>query len=116
VFGVIARIRYGLRDSARLWFGDIVEVNLRAARFGSTSLAHVFGVLREGVSAVSGTVSIVRTAVSRWAGSQPWPNTRRRVFTEAGRQLVVEQAPFEIYRIPIARHRYSIVWRWIGCG
>jgi YbgC/YbaW family acyl-CoA thioester hydrolase len=90
LFGVIPRIHYDVRYSARLWFGDVVEVGLRVTRVGSTSLTYAFDILREGVSAASGTMSVVHTAGSG-AGSQPWPADVRRNFEQAGRQLAVEQ-------------------------
>jgi acyl-CoA thioester hydrolase len=95
LFGVIPRIHYDVRYSARLWFGDVVEVHLRVARVGRTSLTHAFDVLHDGVSAASGTVSVVHTPDSS-AGSQPWPETLRHDFEEGGRQPVVEQDSFTI--------------------
>jgi acyl-CoA thioester hydrolase len=79
LFGVVPRVRLEVNHRARLWFRDEVEISLRVARLGTTSITHEFAVRRGGELAVDGV--LVGVHIDPAAGkATPWPEAVRDCF------------------------------------
>ncbi|MFI1938763.1 acyl-CoA thioesterase [Streptomyces purpureus] len=86
LFGSTPRVHFEADYRARLWFGDLVRVELRVTKVGATSLHYAFTVRTQGdETAATGRMSIAHSS-SRASGSTPWPDDVRELFTKAGRQ------------------------------
>jgi acyl-CoA thioester hydrolase len=74
---VIPRVHIEVDYRARLFFNDVLKVNVGVIKVGGSSCTFGFAIDREdGVCAVSGRVVIVH-ASSTTEGSAPWPATLR---------------------------------------
>ncbi|MFD4545829.1 acyl-CoA thioesterase [Streptomyces sp. NPDC058466] len=86
LFGSTPRVHFEADYRARLWFGQLVRVELRVAKVGTASLHYAFTVQAEdGEVAATGRMSIAHSA-ARAAGATPWPDDVREALTKAGPQ------------------------------
>lgn len=77
---IVPRVEYHAEYLARLYYQDLVEVTLRVATVGRTSLTYTFEVRRadDGAVASRGGFTVVR--VDEVSGrSDPWPDDLRKV-------------------------------------
>lgn len=86
-FGREPRVSASVDFSARLWFRDVVDVEMVVEHVGTTSARYGFTVLRDAEPAARGTLTtvFVDPATGRPA---PWPDDLRAALTRSG-----EQAP-----------------------
>lgn len=85
LLGRAPRVRYEVDYTSVLWFNDIIEVELRVATVGRTSVTYEFVVRRAGEIAAQGTMVVVNCDPS--VGTpEPWPDATRSAFTMAGPQ------------------------------
>jgi acyl-CoA thioester hydrolase len=84
-FGREPRVQVSFDFTARLWFRDVVDVEIAVERVGSTSVAYRFDVARRGEVAARGTLIAVHIdpATGR---SVPWPDDVRVVLLTGGEQ------------------------------
>lgn len=80
LFGRIPRVRYEADYSARLWFGQEVEVSIGITHVGTTSLRYAFEVTADGVVAAGGRLVIVYAEPDS-PGAVPWPEEIRAALT-----------------------------------
>ncbi|MEU9133146.1 thioesterase family protein [Kitasatospora sp. NPDC048540] len=85
LFGSIPRVHFEADYLARLWFGDVVRIELRVARVGETSLHYVFEVHGPAGPAATGRMSVVHSAATA-KGAAPWSADARRRLTVCGPQ------------------------------
>ncbi|MFE3186509.1 acyl-CoA thioesterase [Streptomyces violascens] len=86
LFGSTPRVHFEADYRARLWFGDLVRVELRADRVGTASLQYAFTVRGQGEeAAATGRMTIAHSA-ARAKGSTPWPDEVRELLLKAGPQ------------------------------
>lgn len=86
LFGSTPRVHFEADYRARLWFGDLVRVELRVERVGTASLRYAFTVRGQGEGeAATGRMTIAHSA-ARASGSTPWPDEVRDLLTKAGPQ------------------------------
>ncbi|MER8187604.1 thioesterase family protein [Kitasatospora sp. NPDC094015] len=85
LFGSIPRVHFEADYLARLWFGDLVRVELRVERVGSSSLHYGFAVHGPAGPAATGRMSVVNSAATA-KGSAPWPAEVRALLTDSGPQ------------------------------
>ncbi|MCW4354661.1 acyl-CoA thioesterase [Hoyosella sp. YIM 151337] len=72
LFGRTPRVRHEINYRKRLWFGEVVQTNLRLRRVGTTSMTFEFEVRgQEGVAA-DGEL-IIAHAPPDASSSSPWP-------------------------------------------
>lgn len=83
-FGKTPRVRIEMDFTERLYFRDIVVIQLAVAAVGRASLTYSFEVTRAGTVAARGRLVIVYAATGQ--GAQPWPEQIRQALTEAGPQ------------------------------
>jgi acyl-CoA thioester hydrolase len=76
LFGRIPRVRYEVDYTARLWFGQDVEVSIDIVHVGRTSLGYVFEVTAEGTVAARGRL-VIAYAEPDSPGAVPWPDEIR---------------------------------------
>jgi acyl-CoA thioesterase FadM len=85
LYGSTPRVHYEADFLKRLWFGEVVSIELRVVKVGVSSLHYAFDVRgQEGVAA-TGRMSIVHSA-ARATSSTPWPEDVRALLSEAGAQ------------------------------
>ncbi|MEV2278077.1 thioesterase family protein [Nocardiopsis sp. NPDC049922] len=81
LFGSTPRVRFEADYEARLWFGQLVTVELRVERLGRSSLHYAFRVADEaGGRAAAGRMVVVHSA-ARATSSVPWPDDVRAALT-----------------------------------
>jgi acyl-CoA thioester hydrolase len=85
LFGVVPRVRYEVDYLARLWFRDIVDIEIRIAEVGRTSVTYGFEVRCGGEAAVRGSMVAVNSN-PRVGGTTQWPDEVRKVLLESGPQ------------------------------
>lgn len=85
LFGVVPRVRYEVDYLARLWFRDVVDIELRVARVGRTSVTYGFEVRRGDEVAARGSMVAVNSD-PRVGGTTPWPDEVRKALLESGSQ------------------------------
>ncbi|WP_344445058.1 acyl-CoA thioesterase [Kitasatospora nipponensis] len=85
LFGSIPRVHFEADYHERLWFGDLVRIELRVAKVGTSSLHYAFDVAGPHGPAASGRMSVVHAATDA-KGSAPWPEQVRRALVESGPQ------------------------------
>ncbi|MEU6285695.1 acyl-CoA thioesterase [Streptomyces sp. NPDC047028] len=86
LFGSTPRVHFEADYRARLWFGDLVRIELRVVEVGTTSLHYAFSVRGQGdEEAARGRMSIAHSAADA-AGATPWPDEVRELLTKAGAQ------------------------------
>ncbi|MBT2422467.1 acyl-CoA thioesterase [Streptomyces sp. ISL-22] len=84
LFGSTPRVHFEADYRARLWFGDLVRVELRVSKVGTASLHYAFTVRGQGdEEAATGRMTIAHAA-ARATGSTPWPDEVRALLTTAG--------------------------------
>ncbi|MFF7592442.1 acyl-CoA thioesterase [Kitasatospora purpeofusca] len=85
LFGRIPRVHFEADYRERLWFGDLVRVELRVERVGGSSLHYAFEVHGPNGPAAGGRMSVVHAAPHA-KGTEPWPEPVRLALAGAGRQ------------------------------
>jgi acyl-CoA thioester hydrolase len=87
-WGHIPRVHLDVDFTARLYFRDVVEVELRVVEVGRTSLRYAFSVRRGPDLAAHGAVVVVHCDPDDTAGGTPleWPQDVRAALTSAGEQ------------------------------
>ncbi|WP_369232717.1 acyl-CoA thioesterase [Streptomyces sp. R21] len=86
LFGSTPRVHFEADYRARLWFGQLVRVELSATKVGTASLHYAFTVEAEdGDVAATGRMTIAHSAADA-TGATPWPEDVRQVLTKAGPQ------------------------------
>lgn len=80
LFGRIPRVRYEVDYSARLWFGQDVEVAIEIVHVGRTSLRYAFEVAAADVIAATGRL-VIAYAEPHAPGAVPWPGEIRAKLT-----------------------------------
>jgi YbgC/YbaW family acyl-CoA thioester hydrolase len=83
MFGRIPRVRYEVEYSARLWFGDVVDIAFGVAELGRTSVTYRFEVRRGDDVAAAGTMVAVLSDPAT-GGTEPWSDEARSAFTTSG--------------------------------
>lgn len=78
LFGTVPRVRYEVDYLDRLWFRDTVQIEIRVAAVGRSSLTYEFEVCRDGTSAARGRMVCVNSDPAG-AGSEPWPEEVARI-------------------------------------
>jgi YbgC/YbaW family acyl-CoA thioester hydrolase len=85
VYGRHPRVRIEADFLAPLWFRDLVDVEIRVAKVGRTSVTYDAEIRRDGEVCVRGR--LVAVLLDRIGGTpQPWPDEYRRLFETAGPQ------------------------------
>jgi acyl-CoA thioester hydrolase len=77
VFGMMPRVAADATYSRALRFDDLVEIDIRVASLGRSSLGYEFVVSKDGEEAVRGTVTAVYVVADRAA---PLPQSLRTAF------------------------------------
>lgn len=77
------RVRFEIDYRARLWFRDVVQVQLGVAKVGRSSLTFTFTIERDGRHAAEGSYVVAHVGASENA-SEPWPQDARARLTQAG--------------------------------
>ena len=94
VYGRLPRVHVEADFLAPLVFRDVVDVSLRVAAVGRTSLSYAFEMSTRGVVAVRGRVTAVLLDAARGSPVE-WPEDYRRLLETAGAQaperLVVDR-------------------------
>ena len=86
VYGRHPRVRIEADFLAPLWFRDLVDVEIRVASVGRTSVAYEAEIRRDGQVCVRGR--LVAVLVDRIGGTpQQWPEAYRRKLLESGAQV-----------------------------
>ncbi len=85
-FGREPRVHLQLDFSGRLYFRDLVEIEITVRQVGTTSARYAFTVTRAGEPAATG--EMVTVYVDPATGRpEPWPDDLRSALTEGGEQL-----------------------------
>jgi len=85
-FGREPRVHLQLDFSGRLYFRDLVEIEITVRRVGTTSARYAFTVTRAGELAATG--ELVTVYVDPGTGRpEPWPDDLRSALTGGGEQL-----------------------------
>jgi len=85
VYGRHPRVRIEADFLAPLWFRDLVDVEVRVAKVGRTSVTYEAEIRRAGEVCVRGRM--VAVLLDRIGGTpQPWPEEYRRLLEAAGVQ------------------------------
>jgi acyl-CoA thioester hydrolase len=85
-FGREPRVHLSLDFSGRLYFRDLVEIEIAVSHVGTSSVRYAFTVTRAGEPAASGEVVAVH--VDPGTGRpQPWPEDVREALTSGGEQV-----------------------------
>ncbi|SCL36492.1 acyl-CoA thioester hydrolase [Micromonospora rhizosphaerae] len=85
LFGVVPRVRYEVDYLARLWFRDRVDIEIRVAAVGRTSVTYSFEVRRGGEVAARGSMVAV-SSDPQVGGTMPWLDEVRKALLESGPQ------------------------------
>jgi acyl-CoA thioesterase FadM len=85
LMGVVPRVRYEVDFVDRLFYRDLVEIELSVAEVGRTSATFAFEIRGPRGPAAHGRMVIVHVA-SPASGATPWPETTRKVLLTAGQQ------------------------------
>ena len=85
LFGRIPRVRYEVDYTARLWFGDRVDITIGVAALGRTSIRYAFEVRRGAEVAAVGTMVAVSSDPAE-VGPAAWTDDVRERFTTSGAQ------------------------------
>lgn len=85
LFGVVPRVRYEVDYLARLWFRDRVDIEIRVAAVGRTSVTYSFEVRRGDEVAARGSMVAV-SSDPQVGGTMPWPDEVRKALLESGPQ------------------------------
>ncbi|WP_051969726.1 acyl-CoA thioesterase [Kitasatospora azatica] len=85
LFGSIPRVHFEADYLERLWFGDLVRIELRVDKVGTSSLHYAFEVHGPNGPAAAGRMSVVHSAATA-KGTAPWPEETRARLTESGPQ------------------------------
>ncbi|MFE1885271.1 acyl-CoA thioesterase [Streptomyces diastatochromogenes] len=86
LFGSTPRVHFEADYRARLWFGDLVRIELCVTKVGTSSLHYAFSVRGKGEEqAATGRMTIAHSA-ARASGATPWPDEVRHLLTKAGAQ------------------------------
>jgi Predicted thioesterase len=84
-FGREPRVNVSVDFTARLWFRDLVDIELAVVEVGTTSARYAFTVERDGEPAANGT--LVTVHVDQGTGRPArWPDDLRAALTSGGRQ------------------------------
>lgn len=83
LFGRIPRVRYEVEYSARLWFGDVVDIAFGVSELGRTSITYAFEVRRGDQVAAAGRMVAVSSDPAD-GGTEPWSDDVRKAFLESG--------------------------------
>ena len=83
LFGRIPRVRYEVEYTARLWFGDVVDIAFGVGELGRTSITYAFEVRRGSEVAAAGRMVAVSSDPVE-GDTEPWPDAVRKAFTTAG--------------------------------
>ena len=78
-------VRYEVDYLARLWFRDLVDIEIRVASVGRSSVRYEFTVLRGDVIAAVGALVAVHSDPAV-GGKTPWPDHVRSALLESGDQ------------------------------
>ncbi|GEL16773.1 acyl-CoA thioesterase [Pseudonocardia asaccharolytica] len=84
LFGRIPRVRYEVDYRNRLWFGQLVQVELVLARLGEKSIRYDFTVRGEDTVAATGSLTIA-FAQPDSPRAEPWPEEVRAALGGQGR-------------------------------
>lgn len=79
LFGSVPRVRYEADYLARLWFRDIVDVDLRVADVGRTSVTYTFEIRRDDETVARGRMVTAHTDPATGSPT-PWTDDERRLF------------------------------------
>jgi acyl-CoA thioester hydrolase len=85
-FGREPRVRLELDFSGRLYFRDLVEIEIWVVEVGSSSARYGFTVTRAGETAASGEMVAVHVDLES-GRPQPWPQDLRDALTGGGEQV-----------------------------
>jgi len=85
-FGREPRAHLSLDFSGRLYFRDLVEIEIWVREVGSSSARYAFTVTRAGETAASGEMVAVHVDLES-GGAQPWPQDLRDALTGGGEQV-----------------------------
>jgi acyl-CoA thioesterase FadM len=85
LYGTVPRVRYEVDYLDRLWFRDVIDVEVAVADVGRTSVAYAFEVRRGGTTVARGRMVTVHADPGS-AGTIPWTEEERRLLSEGGRQ------------------------------
>lgn len=83
--GTVPRVHYEADYHLRLWYRDVVDIELWIADFGRTSVRYEFEVRRAGQLAARGNMTAVYVE-SATGDPQEWPAKLRTLFLESGPQ------------------------------
>jgi acyl-CoA thioesterase FadM len=87
-FGQIPRVRLEVDFTARLYFRDLVDVELRVLEVGRSSVRYGFNVRRGQDLAAKGAIVVVHCDSDPARGEpQEWPEDVRAALTTGGEQL-----------------------------
>ncbi|MFI6472744.1 acyl-CoA thioesterase [Streptomyces sp. NPDC050516] len=86
LFGSTPRVHFEADYRARLWFGDLVRIELRVDRVGTASLRYAFTVRGRGEEAAATGCMAIAHSAARASGSTPWPDEVRELLVKAGPQ------------------------------
>jgi acyl-CoA thioesterase FadM len=81
LYGSTPRVHYEADFLSRLWFGEVVHIELRVAKVGTSSLHFIFDVRGKDGIAATGRMSIVHSAAHA-TGSTPWPDDVRALLSD----------------------------------
>ncbi|MEU3691447.1 acyl-CoA thioesterase [Streptomyces narbonensis] len=86
LFGSTPRVHFEADYRARLWFGDLVRVELRVTEVGTTSLHYAFTIRGQGDEVAARGRMVIAHSSAHASGATPWPEEVRELFTKAGAQ------------------------------
>jgi acyl-CoA thioesterase FadM len=85
-FGREPRVHLSVDFSGRLYFRDLVEIEIWVAEVGTSSVRYAFTVTRAGENAASGEMVAVHVDLES-GRAQPWPQDVRDALTGGGEQV-----------------------------
>ncbi|MEU9987040.1 thioesterase family protein [Streptomyces sp. NPDC048045] len=86
LFGSTPRVHFEADYRARLWFGDLVRIELGVTRVGAASLHYAFTVRGKGDEEAATGRMVIAHSAARAPGATPWPAEVRDLLTKAGVQ------------------------------
>ncbi|MFI1760794.1 acyl-CoA thioesterase [Streptomyces sp. NPDC020800] len=86
LFGSTPRVHFEADYRARLWFGDLVRIELGVTRVGTASLHYAFTVRGKGDEEAATGRMVIAHSAARAPGATPWPAEVRDLLTKAGVQ------------------------------
>ncbi|MEV3992642.1 thioesterase family protein [Streptomyces sp. NPDC049837] len=86
LFGSTPRVHFEADYRARLWFGDLVRIELRVTKVGTASLHYAFTVRGQGDEEAAAGRMVIAHSAARASGTTPWPDEVRDLLTKAGPQ------------------------------